>query len=101
MALTPLAQINKKSCIENHKNDCLIAKSSTINSLLLGDSYDKVCKKYFSDILNFGLWGDLVENIFWRVINMSKIPYLEHVIISCGTDNINKHLPFQYSRMSH
>ena len=101
MVLTPSARFNKISWIENHRNHCVIARSRTVQSLLLGDSiiaglklYDNVWKRYFSDTLNFGIGGDRVENVFWRAINLPKMPYLEHVIILCGRNNINKDSPF-------
>ena len=47
-------------------------------------------KKYFSDILNFGIGDDSVENVFWSAINLPRMPYLEHVIILCDTNSINK-----------
>lgn len=51
-------------------------------------------KKYFTDTLNFGIDGDRVENIFWRATNFPKILYLQHAIILCGANNINKDSPF-------
>ena len=33
-------------------------------------------------------------NVFWRAINFPRMPYLEHAIILCATDNINKDSPF-------
>ena len=38
-------------------------------------------------MLNFGI-------VFWRAINLPRMPYLEHVSIVCGTNNINKDSPF-------
>ena len=87
------------SVIKNHQNHCVITKSSTAKSVLLGDSiitglkrYDNIWKKYFSYILNFGIGGDPLENAFWRGLNLPKMPYLGHVIILCGTNNIKKDL---------
>lgn len=51
-------------------------------------------KKYFTDTFNFVIDGDRVVNIFWRATNSPKILYLQHVIISCGANNINKDSPF-------
>ena len=35
-----------------------------------------------------------MENVLWRAINSPMMPHLEHVIILCGTNNINKDSPF-------
>ena len=101
MALAPSTRFNKISWIKNHKNYCIIAKSRTVNSLHLGDStiaglkrYNTVWKKYFGDTLNFVIGGDRLKNVFWRAINLPRVPYLEHVIILCGTINVNKDSPF-------
>ena len=51
-------------------------------------------KVFFGDTLNFGIVGDRVQNVFWRAINLPRMPYLEYVIILCGTNNIHKDSPF-------
>ena len=101
MALTPLSRFKKIRWIKNNKSYCFIAKSFTVKSFLLGDSivtglkrYDDVWKNCFSNTLNFGTAGDLVENAFLTAINTPEMPYLQHVIILCGTNNINKNLQF-------
>ena len=35
-----------------------------------------------------------MENVFWRAINLPKMPYLKHVVILCGINNINKESSF-------
>ena len=35
-----------------------------------------------------------MENIFWRAINLLRMPCLEHFVIFCGANNINKDSPF-------
>ena len=88
MTLTPSTRFNKISWIENHKNHCFITKFSPVKSLLLGDSIIAGWKRYDNVWMN-----DRVENGFWRAINLPKMPYLEHVIILRGADNINKDSP--------
>ena len=101
MTLTPSTRLSKISRIENHKNHCVIAKSCTVKSLLLGDpiiaglkQYDNLWKRYFSDTLNFGRGSDCVKNAFWIAISLPIMLYLENAIILCGTNNINKDSPF-------
>ena len=101
MALTPPSRFKEISRIKNKKNHCVIAKSSPVKTLLLGDfviaglkRYDNVWKKYFSNTLNFGTGGEGAENAFLRAINMTEMPYLQHVVILSGTNNIKKNSPF-------
>ena len=54
MALTPSAQYNKITWIENQTNYCVIAKSSTVKSHLLGDSIIARLKQYDYDMITFG-----------------------------------------------
>ena len=82
MALTPSIRFKQISWMKNHKNHCFIAKYSTVRSLFSGDSIItarkryNVWKKHFSDTMNFGIGGDRVENVFWWVMNLQKMPYL-------------------------
>lgn len=61
----------KISCTKNTKNNCVIAKSSTVKSLILEHSiiaslkrYGNVWKRYFSDTLSLRKDGYHVVNVF-------------------------------------
>ena len=73
---------------------------SLSNILLIGDSlisnitrYEDVWSEYFSkyNALNFGIPGDAIQNLLWRIKNL-KFPSnstLSCIFILCGTDNMD------------
>ena len=65
--------------------------------LLIGDSiianfskFSPIFDKHFSKFhsLNFGIGGNKIRNVLWRINNMSLPPSLQYVFIHCGTNNI-------------
>ena len=69
-----------------------------IQAVLLGDSiiqglsrYKKVWNSFFGkDTLNCGIWGDKVENLLWRAEKLVFPPATRHIVIHCGTNNIEE-----------
>ena len=72
-----------------------------IQTVLLGDSiiqalsrYKKVWNSFFGkDTLNCGIRGDKVENLLWRVEKLVFPPATRHIVIHCGTNNIEENTP--------
>ena len=72
-----------------------------IQTVLLGDSiiqglsrYKKVWNSFFGkDTLNCGIPGDKVENLLWRAEKLVFPPATRHIVIHCGTNNIEENTP--------
>ena len=71
--------------------------STNAKLALVGDSiianFDKcvdIFNKFFLPIctLNFGISGDEIQNVSWRVCNMTLPASVEYIIIYCGTNNL-------------
>ena len=61
--------------------DSIIANFSKFSSI-----FDKLFSKFHP--LNFGIGGDKIQNVLWRINNMSLPPSLQYIFIHCGTNNI-------------
>ena len=72
-----------------------------IQTVLLGDSiiqglsgYKKVWNSFFGkDTLNCGIRGDKIENLLWRAEKLVFPPATRHIVIHCGTNNIEENTP--------
>ena len=71
--------------------------STNAKLVLIGDSiianFDKcsdIFDKFFLPFhtLNFGISEDKIQNVLWRVYNMTLPASVEYVIIHCGTNNL-------------
>ena len=61
--------------------DSVIANIDKCNSI-----FDKCFLSFRT--LNFGINGDKIKNVLWRVCNMALPASVEYVIIHCGTNNL-------------
>ena len=54
--------------------------------------YYKIWNKLFKpiDALNCGIGGDKVQNVLWRVLNLSISSSLKNAVILCGTNNLQQ-----------
>ena len=79
-------------------------QESPAKVILIGDSlisnlsrYPDVWKNYFSihNTLNFGIQGDKIQNILWRLnnLNFSKNCSIKYVFILGGTNNVDHNSP--------
>ena len=101
-ATTPCTRDNKPGWHAEHEKHVEIAKTSSANVLLIGDSiiqglarYPKIWTKYFASLktLNFGIGGERTQNVLWRVEN-GEIPLnAQTVVIHVGTNNTDRDDP--------
>ena len=105
MALTPCSRCRKGNWLTVYENQCFIARNSTAEALLLGDSivkglnrYKGTWYKYFPNNFNFGISGVHAENILWRALQLPEMSYLKNVIILCGTNNICTDSPYDIAQ---
>ena len=105
MALTPCSRCRKGNWLTVYENHCFIARNSTAETLLLGDStvkglnrYKGTWCKYFPNSFNFGISGDRAENVLWRALHLPEMSYLKNVIILCGTNNICTDSPYDIAQ---
>ena len=88
---------------DKFKHNFLLQESPS-KVILIGDSlisnlsrYPDVWKNYFSihNTLNFGIQGDKIQNILWRLnnLNFSKNCSIKYVFILGGTNNVDHNSP--------
>ena len=81
----------------------LLSHSSS-KILLIGDSiisnlsrYPDIWERYFIShrTLNFGIPGDKIQNVLWRIqnLNFSNNPSVKYIFILCGTNNLDHNSP--------
>ena len=86
--------------MRNLNNIIFLLQESPAKVILIGDSlisnlsrYPDVCKNYFSihDTLNFGIQGDKIQNVLWRLnnLNFSKNCTIKYVFILGVTNNVD------------
>ena len=78
--------------------------STNAKLLLIGDSiianFDK-CNNIFDKFFlafftrNFGISGDKIQFVIWRVYNMTLPASVEYSIIHCGTNNLGHNIPLK------
>ena len=95
MALTPCSRCRKANSLTVCENQCFIARNSTAETLLLGNSIIKGLNRYkgtwykdFPNSLNFSISGDRTKHILWRALHLPEMSYLKNFIILYGTNNI-------------
>ena len=103
--INPLARNGKFGWYSTFRKHITISTLSTNEKLvLIGDSiianFDKcsdIFDKFFLPFrtLNFGICGDKIQNVLWRVYNMTLPASVEYVIIHCGTNNPGHNSPLQ------
>ena len=94
MTLTPCS-CRKGNWLTIYENQCLIARNSTSETLLIGGSIIKglprnkgTWYKYFPNSFNFRISGDCAENAVWGALILLDLSYLRNVFILCGTNDI-------------
>ena len=95
---------NKPGWNDSHRKFTNIAGNSRSTVLLIGDSivkglyrYKTVWKKYFEpfEALNFGIGGDKMQNVLWRIINGNLPRDLKVAVVHCGTNSIDRNTPVE------
>ena len=103
--INPLARNGKFGWYNTIRKHATVSTSSTNAKLvLIGDSiianFDKcsdIFGKFFLHFrtLNFGISGDKIQNVLWRVYNMTLPASVECVIIHCCTNNLGHNNPLK------
>ena len=106
--IDPLARNGKIGCYNTFtKHVTMSTLSNNPKLVLTGDSiianFDKcndIFDKFFLSFrtLNFGISGDKIQNVLWRVCNMTLPTSVEYVIIHCGTNNLGHNSPIKNRR---
>ena len=101
--ITPVPRNVKTGWYKTFRNHAYLAiNSQKCRVLLIGDSiianfskFSPIFDKHFSKFhpLNFGIGGDKIQNVLWRIINMSFPLSLQYIFIHCGTNNIGHNDP--------
>ena len=101
--ITPVPHNGKVGWYETFSNHAYLAiNSQKCRVLLIGDSiianfrkFSPIFDKHFSKFhpLIFGIGGDKIQNVLWRINNMSLPPSLQYIFIHCGTNNIGHNDP--------
>ena len=71
----------------------LIRDSAIANFDKCSDIFDKFFLPFRT--LNFGISGDKIQNVLWRVYNMTLPASVEYLIIHCGTNNLGHKSPLK------
>ena len=101
--ITPVPRNGQAGWYETFRNHAYLAiNSQKCRVLLIGDSiianfrkFSPIFDKHFSKFhpLIFGIGGDKIQNVLWRINNMSLPPSLQYIFIHCGTNNIGHNDP--------
>lgn len=98
----PCGRDTKAGWYDIHKRHVDLASRSNSSVILCGDSiiaglsrYNSVWNKHFKpwNALNFGIGGDQTQHVLWRMENMTLPQTVEHAVLHCGTNNIDRDSP--------
>ena len=81
------------STLSNNEKLVLIGDSITANFDKCSDIFDKFFLPFHT--LNFGISGDKIQNVLWRVYNIALPASAEYVIITCGTNSLGHKSPLK------
>ena len=103
-SVIPVPRNAKPGWYEKFRENNFLIQKTSAKLLLIGDSlisnlsrYPDIWNKYFTNYntLNFGISGDKVQNILWRISNydFSNNSSIKCVFILGGTNNIDHNSP--------
>ena len=101
-ASTPIGRHKKPNWYTMHQKHEMLCKTSSANSLFIGDSiiygllrYQTVWQRILQSFqtLNLGIPGDKTQNVLWRAENLQISSRVKFVVIHCGTNNIDTNAP--------
>ena len=102
ISTTPVSRDYRIGWIDHHNGNKDTALQSKSNILIIGDSivsgltrYKDIWYKYFgkNHALNFGIPGDHIENVLWRLIDLTLPDTVKYVIVHAGSNNVDKNSP--------
>ena len=96
----PTSRISKPGWYNNFRNQYCLLNQSSSKMLLICDSiianlgrYSEIRKNYFfsSNTLNFGIIGDKIQHLLWRIqhLNFSNNFGIHYIFILRGTNNLD------------
>ena len=101
--ITPVPGNGKAGWYETFRNQAYLAiNSQKCRVLLIVDSiianfrkFSAIFDKHFSEFhpFDFSIGEDKIQNVLWRINNMSLPPSLHYIFIHCGTNNFWHHVP--------
>ena len=93
----PVPCFHKLGWQEIHTFHKKLLKNSAAPTIIIADSiatgsrrYHHIWKNYLKDALNLGISGDGVENVLWRVRDISLQHATLFLIIPCVTNNVDQ-----------
>ena len=101
-SLQSFPQHNKHSWMDLHNRYVELASTSKANLAFIGDSiinglsrYKHIWKKFSSyNVINLGIGGDKIQNVFWRIKNGTlPMKATTFLVLHCGTNNIDNDKP--------
>ena len=102
IATTPTPRDCRIGWHDKHQDHEKLANTSKADIVIFGDSiaygltrYSNIWHKNFpkQSALNFGIPGDHIENILWRVQNIKLPANIKYAIFQGGTNNLNHDAP--------
>ena len=102
IATTPTPRDCRIGWYDKHGDHEKLAKTSEADIAIFCDSiaygltrYSNIWHKYFpkQSALNFGIPGDRIENILWRVQNIELPTNIKYAIFQGGTNNLDYDAP--------
>ena len=101
-ASVPASHDNKPGWHKLHNKHATVAYNNTSQKdiMLIGDSIvaglsrcNDVWANYFTDAINLGIGGDMIQNVLWRLRNTRINHSIKFVVAHCGTNNIDFNRP--------
>ena len=94
-------RLHKVGWIESHNYHKRLIKYRKPSTLIIGDSIAKSLRRYMGvwdryfgkHTVNLGIGGDKVADVIWRIRNLDVNKKIRYVVLTCGTNNINKNVP--------
>ena len=99
-AFEPTSRPNKPGWFSTHEKLSRKAFNTKCETVLIGDSiirgltrYENVWNRYLTNVVNLGIGGDMTQHVLWRIRNTRLSSTIKHIVVHCGTNNIDHHQP--------
>ena len=99
-ASVPASRDNKPGWYKLHNKYASQIFNSNADIIIVGDSivtglsrYTSVWDRFFPDVVNAGIGGDMTQHVLWRLRNTRLSSNIKFVVVHCGTNNIDFNKP--------